>query len=266
MVPKNNFALSWPDTPAPACIGIAPPCVPTATAVPSSELCLEKPPQYLGPSRATTAPAPDALPASAAVTFRSLISPASEAAAFLLPTSPCAEISSDSLGPASKLTAPALAPAHLESDLLLTVARDTSSTIQSAPCLNSFLVGKQLPTLSPPPYTVNHLALPMLKEYAELGCPAAVGPAWPLNTNFATIATGPHASTLTPEATAFCRQELLEQAQRGFRIILLVDMALMVFGMSPVKSLLRSIVIGCPFAPKCRWTTCLRTRRTQLSR
>ena len=44
------------------------------------------------------------------------------------------------------------------------------------------------------------------------------------------MATGSHASTLTPEATAFCQQELLEQAHPGFRIILLVDVALLVFG------------------------------------
>ena len=36
--------------------------------------------------------------------------------------------------------------------------------------------------------------------------------------------------------------------------------------MSTVKRLPRSIVTGCPSAPKCRWTTCLRTRRTPLSR
>ena len=46
----------------------------------------------------------------------------------------------------------------------------------------------------------------------------------------AAIATVPHASTLTPEATAFCRQELLERAQHGFSIIFLVDMVLLVFG------------------------------------
>ena len=37
-------------------------------------------------------------------------------------------------------------------------------------------------------------------------------------------------------------------------------------GMSPVKILPRSIVIGCPSAPKFRWTTCLRIWRTPLSR
>ena len=43
------------------------------------------------------------------------------------------------------------------------------------------------------------------------------------------ITTDPHGSTLTPEATDFFRQELLEQAQRGFIIIILVDVALLVF-------------------------------------
>ena len=51
-----------------------------------------------------------------------------------------------------------------------------------------------------------------------------------MTTILAAIATGPHVSTLTQEATAFCQQELLERAQRGFSIILLVDVALLVFG------------------------------------
>ena len=35
--------------------------------------------------------------------------------------------------------------------------------------------------------------------------------------------------------------------------------------MSPMKILPRIIVTGCHSAPKCRWTTCLRTQRTPLS-
>ena len=77
---------------------------------------------------------------------------------------------------------------------------------------------------------MNHLALPLLKEYAELGFPSDVGPACTLTTILSAITTGPNASTLTPEATAFFRQELLERAQRGFSIILPVDVALLVFG------------------------------------
>ena len=114
--------------------------------------------------------------------------------------------------------------------MLLADTRSTSSTINRAPYLNYLLVEKKQPTLSSPPSIANHLALPMLKEYAELGCPSAVGPAWTLNTILAAIATGPHASTLTPEATDFCQQELLERAQRGFSIILPVDVVLLVFG------------------------------------
>ena len=72
--------------------------------------------------------------------------------------------------------------------------------------------------------------LPLIKEYEELGFPAHVGPAWLLTTVIATIATGPHVSTLTPEATAFYRQELLGQAQHGFSIVLPLDVALLVFG------------------------------------
>ena len=74
----------------------------------------------------------------------------------------------------------------------------TASTIQRAPCLNSFLAGNQRPTLSPPPATANHPVSLLLKIYVELGCPAYLGQAWPLDTIKSGIATVPHASTLTP--------------------------------------------------------------------
>ena len=167
--------------------------------------------------------APATLPASAVFAVSPLISPVSETAAVLCPASTCAESNRASLGPASALTAPALAPTRLDSDSLLAVTRATASTIQSAPCLEFFLAGKQLPTLPPPPSTANHPVLPLLKKYAELGCPADVGLAWILTTIIAAIATGPHASTLTPEYTPFFQQEQLERAQRGFRIVLLAD-------------------------------------------
>ena len=170
------------------------------------------------------------LPGSGAVKVRPLISPSSEVPAVLFPASPCAESRSASLGPASTLTAPALAPARLVSDPLLAVARSIASTIQRATCLDSFLAVKQQPTLSPPPSAVNYPASPLLKEYSELGCPADVGPAWPLTTIIAAISTGPHASTLIQEAAAFFWKELLERVQNGFRIILPVEVALLLFG------------------------------------
>ena len=204
MVLTNNFGLARPATPALAGIGTDSPLVPAATTVHPSALCVEKPPRYLGPAFANTAQGPATFPASATVAVRPLIIPASEAEAFLYPASPCAESSSVYLGPASALTAPALAPARLYSDLLIAVARATASTIQCAPFLDSFLEVKQRPTLSPPPSTKNHPESPLLKEYSDLGCPADVGPAWTLTTIIAAIANGPHASTLTPEATAFC--------------------------------------------------------------
>ena len=70
----------------------------------------------------------------------------------------------------------------------------------------------------------------MLKYYADLGFPASVNLAWPLDTIKAAITTGPHASTLIPEANDFCLQELLERAHQVFSIILPVDVSLLVFG------------------------------------
>ena len=171
----KKIALPWPATPAPDCIIIASSRVPSAVAVNPYDLCMEKPLQYIDPDPATTAPAPAALPASAAVAVRPIIIPASEAAAVPYPASPCTESISDSLGPASAPTAPAIAPAHLDSDPLLAVTMSTASTIHRPPFLNSFLAGKQRPTLPPPPATTNHPASPLLKTYVELGCPDSIG-------------------------------------------------------------------------------------------
>ena len=185
--------------------------------------------------------APAALPASTVVEVRPLLSPASEAVAVPCHASPCAESNSASVGLASAPMAPALAPAHLDSEPLLAVTIATSSTIQHAPCLNYLLTGKKIPTLPPPPATANHLASPLLKTYSELGFPAALCLSWHLDMINATTATGPHASTLALEATDFCQQELLERVQRGFGIILPVDVALLVFGTCVRISCLASV-------------------------
>ena len=134
--------------PSLACIGMESSCVPMAGAVPPSAFCVDKPLQYLGPAPATTTPALSALPDSAAVVVRPLISPASEAEAVPCPTFPHAGSISASLGPASAPNALALASAHLYSYPLLAVAMVSASTIQRAPCLNSFFVGKK-PQLCP---------------------------------------------------------------------------------------------------------------------
>ena len=160
----KKIALPWPATPAPDCIIIASSRVPSAVAVNPYDLCMEKPLQYIDPDPATTAPAPAALPASAVVAVRPIIIPASEAAAVPYPASTCTESISDSLGPASAPTTPELAPARLDSDLLLAVIMATALAIQRAPCLNFSLTGKQIPILSPVPATVNHLASPLLKN------------------------------------------------------------------------------------------------------
>ena len=210
VVPTKFFSLPWTATPAQACIGIASSRVPLAVAVPTSVTpCVDEPLQSLGPTPATTEPVPAALTASAAVAVRPILSPSSEASAVPCPNSLCAESNSASLGSDSAPTAPAIAPIHLDSDPLLAVAMVTSSAIQHATCLNSFLAGKQSPTLLPPASAANNLDSQLLKKYADLVCPSAVGPAWHLDTINAVIVTDPHASTLTPEATDFCQQKLL---------------------------------------------------------
>ena len=187
------------------------------------------------------APVPATLPDSAAVKVLPLISLACEAAAVTCPISPHAESSSAYLGPPSATNATALDSAHLDSDPLLAIAMTTASSIQRAPCINYYLAGKRRQNLYPPPSIENHPASPLLKTYAEIGCPASLGPDWPLDTIKSSIATVAHVSTLKPEATAFCQQELLEQAQRGFRMILPVDVGLLVFGDSICISRLTSV-------------------------
>ena len=185
---------------------------------------MDEPLQYLGPAPATRAPGPAALPASAAVAVGPLLS------------------YSSSFGPASAPTASALAPAHLDSYPLLAVAMATASAIQRSPCLNYFITVNQRPTLSPSSATANHPASTLLKKYTDLGFPAAVGPAWPLDTINSAIYTDPHASTLKPETTAFCQQELLERVQNGFSIILPVDVVMLMFGDHIRISRLESVV------------------------
>ena len=129
MVLTKNFALPRPASHAPACIGISSFYVPASVAVPPSSLCVKNSLQYLGTAPVTTALAPAALPESTVVAVRPLIIPASEEEAVPYPASPWSESISAYLGPASAPTAPALAPAHLDSYLLLAVTMATAYSI-----------------------------------------------------------------------------------------------------------------------------------------
>ena len=148
---RQKNSLPRPDTSTLACIGTASSHVPSATAVPPYyPPCVDDPLQYFGTTPATTAPAPTAVPDSTAVKIRPLLRPASEATAVICHASPYAESKSAYIDPNSAPTAPALFPDHLDSDPFLAVAMATSLAIQRSPCLNSFLTGKQRPTLPPP--------------------------------------------------------------------------------------------------------------------
>ena len=154
----------------PACIVIASSCVPSETAVPpSAPPCVDGTIQSLGNSPATTELVPNTLPDSTTVAVRTLLNPASEAAAVPCPLSPCAESNSASLDPASAPTAPSLSPAHLDLYPFLAIAMATASDIQRTPYLNYFFTGKQSPTLPIPLATANYPASPLLKIFAELG-------------------------------------------------------------------------------------------------
>ena len=70
----------------------------------------------------------------------------------------------------------------------------------------------------------------MLSDYASQGFPASVGTPWSMRTIRAAILQGPHVSTRTPEATAFCREELVERVSHGFSILLEEEDAIRIFG------------------------------------
>ena len=87
--------------------------------------------------------------------------PASGAVAAPCPASPCVE-------PGTTV------------DPLLALAMANAVDIKRAPCLDTFLRGKQQPTLSASPVGTPHPATALLQEYATQGCPAEVGAPWPL--------------------------------------------------------------------------------------
>ena len=104
------------------------------------------------------------------------------------------------------------------------------TAIATAPTLNAFISSCQSPTVAPPPPGSNHPASDLLSTYAAEGFPASVGAPWSLDTIRAAILQGPHVSTRTPEATAFCREELVERVARGFSLLLTEQDALRIFG------------------------------------
>ena len=120
-------------------------------------------------------------------------SPASEAAAAPYPTSPCEEPNSANPTPSAAgkpspaseaLAAPCPDSPCVEPgtsvDPLLALAMAAAVDIKRAPCLDTFLRGKQQPTLSAPPAGTPHPATGLLQEYATQGCPAEVGAPWPV--------------------------------------------------------------------------------------
>ena len=164
-------ALSAPDF-----ILIYSSCVPSsATVPPSAPPFVNEPLHFLGPAPVTTTPAPGALPASDIVVVRTLLSPDSEASDVPFPDFLFAESNIASLGPASSPAAPALAPAHLDSDPLLAIANATSWSIQRAPCLKFSVTGNQSPTLSPPTSHSKSSGVTAAQKYAYFGCLATVG-------------------------------------------------------------------------------------------
>ena len=119
---------------------------------------------------------------------------------------------------------PTLAPSTI-----VDAAASAGRSLLSATSITDYLRAQQHQTFQAPAIGT-HPAASLLQSYATQGFPADAGPDWPLASIKAGIKLGPHTSTLTPEATAFCRVELLERVARGFSIILSQDDALATFG------------------------------------
>ena len=78
-------------------------------------------------------------------------------------------------------------------------------------------IGKYKPLMEPQePYGLNHAATPLLKSYAEHGCPADCGPDWPRQQIMALLLRGPHRSALHRRATIQLRAETTEKICQGY--------------------------------------------------
>ena len=123
-----------------------------------------------------------------------------------------------------------LVPAPAGSNSIAHLADITGAAISSAPDIDTFVKVCQFQTTAAPPYLSSHLATPLLQSLANSGLLAAVGKPWYLDAIRSKIDRGPCTSTRNPASTAFCRAELSDRVSRGFSLLLILEMAILLFG------------------------------------
>lgn len=77
--------------------------------------------------------------------------------------------------------------------------------------------------MRPSTFALRHPAAAALLEYATNGCPVDCGTNWTLPQLEAAVQQGAHPSALTPEATAYCRNEAFERVNEGMATKVLWD-------------------------------------------
>ena len=117
----------------------------------------------------------------------------------------------------------------------------TRTTLAYFPDLNDFIRSCQSLIIPPPPPTSQHPATDLLSNFVFRGLRTSVGDPCSLDTIQVAILQVPHVSTCMPEATTFCREELVERVSRGFSLLLKADDALRVFDTRLCISILASV-------------------------
>ena len=66
------------------------------------------------------------------------------------------------------------------------------------------------------PFALDHPAIPLLRDYADNGCPADCGPAWTREHVITVLKRGPHISAKKTEAVKALRSETADKVKHGF--------------------------------------------------
>ena len=98
-------------------------------------------------------------------------------------------------------------------NILYTEAMKAQAELINIPFLNTFIRSRQHATFQAP-LQAQHPIGTILRSYKDNGFLTVVGPSWSLTSILAGIKKGPYTSTLSKEATTFCRMELAERSVR----------------------------------------------------
>ena len=97
-------------------------------------------------------------------------------------------------------------------DTLISSTLDKEETIPSDTPLRQ-AIGK---TMYPSSLAANHATTPLLKEWAQKGCPVDCGTDWSRSQIIAALQRGPHISAKHPDAIASLHTETEEKVRNGY--------------------------------------------------